>query len=61
MDFTYGGLFPFINIGTEYLIDRNGYFNAQKIYWNELLELCRDFRSTESEPGPVADQPGRGR
>ena len=37
MDFTYGGLFPFINIGAEYRIDRNGYFNSQKVYWNELL------------------------
>jgi hypothetical protein len=37
MDFTYGGLFPFLNIGTEYRIDRSGYFNGQKIYWNELL------------------------
>jgi hypothetical protein len=37
MDFTYGGLFPFINIGAAYRIDRNGYFNGQKIYWNELL------------------------
>ena len=36
-DFTYGGLFPFINIGTEYRIDRNAYFKGQKIYWNELL------------------------
>jgi hypothetical protein len=35
-DFTYGGLFPFIDLGTEYLIDRNGYFGQQKIYWNEL-------------------------
>jgi hypothetical protein len=37
MDFTYGGLFPFINIGTEYRIDRNAFFKGQKIYWNELL------------------------
>ncbi len=37
MDFTYGGLFPFINIGAQYLIDRNGFFNGQKIYWNELI------------------------
>jgi hypothetical protein len=37
LDFTYGGLFPFINIGTEYRIDRNAYFKGQKIYWNELL------------------------
>jgi hypothetical protein len=37
MDFTYGGLFPFINIGVEYRIDRSAYFGAQKIYWNELL------------------------
>ena len=36
-DFTYGGLFPFINIGTEYRIDRNAFFKGQKIYWNELL------------------------
>lgn len=37
MDFTYGGLFPFINIGTEYIVDRNSYYGNQKIYWNELL------------------------
>jgi len=37
MDFTYGGLFPFINIGAEYRIDRSAYYGAQKIYWNELL------------------------
>ena len=37
MDFTYGGLFPFLNIGTEYRIGRNGYYQGQKIYWNELL------------------------
>jgi hypothetical protein len=37
MDFTYGGLFPFLNLGVEYRIDRNGYFNGNKIYWNELL------------------------
>jgi len=37
MDFTYGGLFPLLNVGTEYRIDRSGYFNGQKIYWNELL------------------------
>jgi len=37
MDFTYAGLFPFLNIGAEYRIDRNGYYKGQKIYWNELL------------------------
>lgn len=37
MDFTYGGLFPFLNIGTEYRIDRNAYYKGQKIYWNELI------------------------
>ncbi len=37
VDFTYGGLFPFINIGAEYRIDRNAFFNGQKIYWNEFL------------------------
>jgi hypothetical protein len=37
MDFTYGGLFPFLNLGVEYRIDRNGYFNGNKVYWNELL------------------------
>ena len=37
MDFTYGGFFPLLNIGTEYRIDRSGYYNGQKIYWNELL------------------------
>jgi hypothetical protein len=36
-DFAYGGLFPYFNLGAEYRIDRNGYFNGQKIYWNELL------------------------
>jgi len=36
-NFTYGGLFPFINIGTEYRIDRNAIFKGQRIYWNELL------------------------
>ncbi len=30
MDFTYGGLFPFINIGAEYIIDRNGYYRQSK-------------------------------
>jgi hypothetical protein len=37
MDFSYGGLFPFFNIGAEYRIDRNAFFRGQKIYWNELL------------------------
>ena len=37
MGLSYGGFFPFLNIGAEYRIDRNGYFNGQKIYWNELL------------------------
>ncbi len=37
MDFTYGGFFPVLNIGTEYRIDRSGYYKGQKIYWNELL------------------------
>src|SRR5450432_4289819 len=37
MDFTYGGLFPVINIGTEYRIDRSAYYGSRKIYWNELL------------------------
>jgi hypothetical protein len=37
LDFTYGGLFPFINVGAEYRIDRNAFFRGQKIYWNELL------------------------
>ncbi len=37
MDFTYGGLFPFLNIGVEYRIDRSAYLGSQKIYWNELL------------------------
>lgn len=40
MDFTYGGLFPFLNIGTEYIIDRNSYYGNQKIYWNELLSYA---------------------
>ncbi len=40
MDFTYGGLFPFLNIGAEYIIDRNGYYGNQKIYWNELLSYA---------------------
>ena len=30
MDFTYGGLFPFLNIGAEYRIDRNGYYKAKR-------------------------------
>ncbi len=37
LDFTYGGLFPVFNIGTEYRIDRSGYYNGQKIFFNELL------------------------
>ena len=37
MDFTYGGLFPFLNAGLEYRIDRSGYLGTQKLYWNELL------------------------
>ncbi len=40
MDFTYGGLFPFLNIGTEYILDRNSYYGNQKIYWNELLSYA---------------------
>jgi hypothetical protein len=37
LDFTYGGLFPVFNIGAEYRIDRNTYYQGQKIYFNELL------------------------
>jgi hypothetical protein len=37
LDFTYGGLFPVFNIGTEYRIDRSAYYHGQKIYFNELL------------------------
>jgi hypothetical protein len=37
MDFTYGGLFPYLNAGVEYRIDRSGYYHGQKIIWNELL------------------------
>jgi hypothetical protein len=40
LDFTYGGLFPVINIGAEYILDRNGYYGSQKIYWNELLSYA---------------------
>ncbi len=40
MDFIYGGLFPFLNIGTEYILDRNSYYGNQKIYWNELLSYA---------------------
>jgi hypothetical protein len=40
MDFNYGGLFPFIDAGAQYLIDRNAYFNGRKIYWNELLSFA---------------------
>jgi hypothetical protein len=40
MNFTYGGLFPFINIGAEYIVDRNSYYGSQKIYWNELLSYA---------------------
>ena len=40
MDFTYGGLFPYINVGAEYIIDRNSYYGNQKIYWNELLSYA---------------------
>lgn len=39
-DFSYGALFPFINLGTEYLIGRNAYGGNQKIYWNELLSYA---------------------
>ena len=35
-DLNYGALFPFFNAGVDYLIGRNGYFNSNKIYWNEL-------------------------
>ena len=37
MNFTYGGLFPFLNAGVEYRIDRSGYYHGQKILFNELL------------------------
>jgi hypothetical protein len=37
LDFTYGGIFPFITVGSQYLVNRNGYFRGQKIFWNELL------------------------
>ena len=37
VDLNYGALFPYLNAGAEYLIDRSGYFHgSQKIYWNEL-------------------------
>jgi len=33
----YGALFPYLNAGMEYRVDRSGYLrNAEKIYWNEL-------------------------
>jgi hypothetical protein len=60
VDLNYGALFPYFNVGVEYLIDRNGYFrNAEKIYWNELqtygglsvpLNLSRGKWLTSLEP-----------
>ncbi len=59
MDFTYGGLFPFINIGAEYIIDRNGYYGNQKIYWNELLPYAGLSVPLNLSRGQLVDEPGR--
>jgi hypothetical protein len=32
---TFGGLYPFISAGGDYTIDRNGYTNGSRIYYNE--------------------------
>jgi len=32
---TYGGFYPWIDAGWHYTFDRNAYYGAQKIYWNE--------------------------
>ena len=34
-NFTYGGLFPYINLGASYIFDRRGFFQTQPVYWNE--------------------------
>ncbi len=35
-DLIYGGLFPYLSLGSQWLIDRSGFLrNGQKIYWNE--------------------------
>ncbi|TWR31617.1 hypothetical protein FPZ43_03860 [Mucilaginibacter pallidiroseus] len=31
----YGGLYPFISAGGDYTIDRNGYANGRRVYYNE--------------------------
>ena len=36
VDATYGGLFPWIDGGFDYTFDRNAFFGAQKIFWNEM-------------------------
>ena len=37
MDLLYGGLFPFINLGAQYVFNRSAYYKSQKVYWNEFL------------------------
>src|SRR5579859_4584113 len=32
---TYGGLYPFLDAGWDYTIDRNAYYRGQKVFWNE--------------------------
>ncbi|MEP6724545.1 MAG: hypothetical protein ABJC98_01955, partial [Bacteroidota bacterium] len=35
-NFTYGGLFPYINLGANYIFDRRGFLAVNKpVYWNE--------------------------
>ncbi len=35
-NFTYGGLFPYINLGTSYIFDRRDFLSTgQPVYWNE--------------------------
>ncbi|HVY74817.1 MAG TPA: hypothetical protein VG890_08315, partial [Puia sp.] len=60
-DFNYGGWFPQLDAGVEYLIDRNAYFSSRtKLYWNELqpyiglfvpLNLSRGRWLTSLQPG----------
>ena len=60
-DLNYGALFPYLNAGVEFMIDRNAYLrNANKVYWDELqayaglsvpLNLSRGRWLTSLEPG----------
>lgn len=34
----YGGLFPWIKLGASYIIDRNGAYKGNQVYWNEWEE-----------------------